>query len=43
MPDSDNRQRQKNLSLLFALLGLAVLLFCLTIVKFGHYTGPASQ
>ena len=32
MPD-DDRQRQKNLTLFFVLLGLAVMLFFLTIVK----------
>ena len=32
MPDED-RQRQKNLALFLTLLGLAVMLFFLTIVK----------
>ncbi len=32
----NEQQKKKNFALLAALLGLAVLLFCLTIVKFGH-------
>jgi hypothetical protein len=34
MPD-DATQRRKNLTLLCVLLGLAVVLFCVTIVKVG--------
>ncbi len=33
------RQEKKNLALLLVLLGVAVLLFCLTIVKFGNANG----
>jgi predicted nucleic acid-binding Zn ribbon protein len=33
----DERQRQKNLTLLFMLLGLAVLLYTLTIVKIAQH------
>ncbi len=33
----DERLRRKNLTLLFVLLGLAVVLFCITIIK---VTGP---
>ena len=39
MPDP--RQRQKNLALLGVLLGLAVILFVVTIIKVGHLGAPA--
>ncbi len=35
----NNRRRQKNFALLFALLGLAALMFFLTIVRFSTVAG----
>lgn len=40
MPD-EGRQRRKNLALLCVLLGVAVLFFCITIVKISH-GGPVA-